>query len=74
MPGYIKDALHKYQHAAPVRPEHAPHRWTPPTYGAKTQFVRDETISPTLSDKDVNKLQQLTITRYFIMPGPLIKP
>jgi hypothetical protein len=25
MPGYIKAALHKYQHATPARPEHAPH-------------------------------------------------
>jgi hypothetical protein len=25
MPGYIKAALHKYQHAAPTHPEHAPH-------------------------------------------------
>jgi hypothetical protein len=31
-------------------------------YGAKTQFVNDETSSPALSDKDVNKLQQLTGT------------
>jgi hypothetical protein len=29
-------------------------------YGAKTQFVNDETSSPAISDKDVNKLQQLT--------------
>jgi hypothetical protein len=62
IPGYIKAALHKYQHAAPARPEHAPHTWNPPIYGAKTQFVSDETISPALSDKDVNKLQQLTGT------------
>jgi hypothetical protein len=60
MPGYIKAALHKYQHPAPARPEHSLHTWNPPIYGAKTQFVRDETISPALSDKDVNKLQQLT--------------
>jgi hypothetical protein len=59
MPGYTKAALHKYQHAAPALPEHAPRTWNPPIYGAKTQFVRDETISPALSDKDVNKLQQL---------------
>jgi hypothetical protein len=26
-PGYIKAALHKHQHAAPTRPEHAPHTW-----------------------------------------------
>jgi hypothetical protein len=62
MPGYIKAALHKYQHPSPARPEHAPHTWNLPIYGAKTQFVNDETTSPTLSDKDVNKLQQLTGT------------
>jgi hypothetical protein len=62
MPGYIKSALHKYQHAAPARPEHAPHTWNPPIYGAKTQYVEDETTGPALSDKDVNKLQQLTGT------------
>jgi hypothetical protein len=62
MPGYIKAALHKYQHPAPARPEHSPHRWNPPIYGAKTQFVSDPTQSPALSDKDVNKLQQLTGT------------
>jgi hypothetical protein len=35
MPGYIKAALQKYQHAAPTRPEHAPHTWNPQVYGAK---------------------------------------
>jgi hypothetical protein len=36
MPGYIKAALHKYQHAAPTHPEHAPHMCNPPMYGAET--------------------------------------
>jgi hypothetical protein len=62
MPGYIKAALHKYQHAAPTRPEHAPHTWNPPIYGAKTQYVEDETTSPALYNKDEHKLQQLTGT------------
>jgi hypothetical protein len=62
MLGYIKAALHKYQHAAPTRPEHAPHMWNPPVYGAKTQYVENETTSPALSAKYVNKLQQLTGT------------
>jgi hypothetical protein len=62
MSGYIKAALHKYQHAAPARPEHAPHTWNPPIYGAKTQYMEGENNSPTLSAKDVNKLQQLTGT------------
>jgi hypothetical protein len=60
MPGYTKAALHKYQHPAPARPEHSPRTWNPSIYGAKTQFGNDPTPSPTLSDKDVNKLQQLT--------------
>jgi hypothetical protein len=55
MPGYIKAALHKYQH-----PEHAPHTWNPPIYGAKKQFDIEATSSPALSEKEVNKLQQLT--------------
>jgi hypothetical protein len=62
MPGYIKAALHKYQHPARARPEDAPHGWNPPIYGAKTQFVSDPPPSPALSDKDVKKLQQLTGT------------
>jgi hypothetical protein len=62
MPGYIKAALHKYQHDAPVLPEHAPHTWNPTIYGAKTQFMTGETSNPVLSDKDENKLEQLTGT------------
>jgi hypothetical protein len=77
MPGYIKSSLNKYQHAAPARPEHAPHMYNPPKYGAKTQFVNEVTTSPTLSDKDVNKLQQLTgrLLYYARAVGPtLIMP
>jgi hypothetical protein len=62
MTGYIKAALHKYQHPTPTRPEHAPHTWNPPIYGAKTQIVNDPKPSPAIWDKDVNKLQHLTGT------------
>jgi hypothetical protein len=77
IPGYIKAALHKYQHAAPTRPEHAPHTWNPPVYGAKTQYVNNEATSPALSAKDVNKLQQLmgTLLYYARVVDPtLIMP
>jgi hypothetical protein len=43
-----------------VRPEYVPHTWNPPIYGAKTQFVNETTPIPARSDKDANKLQQLT--------------
>jgi hypothetical protein len=72
MQGYIKAALHKYQHPAPAGPEHAPHTWNPPICGAKKQFVGDKTSSPVLSNKDVNKLQQFTGS-YYITQGPLIQ-
>jgi hypothetical protein len=36
--------------------------WNPPIYGANRKFVNDETSSPSLSEKVVNKLQQLTGT------------
>jgi hypothetical protein len=35
MPGYIKDALHKFQHPLPKRPQYAPHNWTVPAYGQR---------------------------------------
>jgi hypothetical protein len=73
MPGYIKAELHKYKHAAPTRPEHAPHTWNPPVYCAKTQYVENETTSPALSAKDVISYNNLR-ARYCIMPGPLIQP
>jgi hypothetical protein len=77
MPGYIKAALHRYQNPAPACPEHAPHTWNPPIYGANTQFVNEATPSPALSDKDVNKLQQLTGTLLYYaraVDPPLIMP
>jgi hypothetical protein len=45
IPGYIKAALHKYQHAAPACPEHAPHTCNPPVYGAKIQYVQNEKLA-----------------------------
>jgi hypothetical protein len=62
MMGYINAALNKYQHPAPTIPEHALHKWNPPVYGAKAQYVEDASNGPALSAKDVTKLQQLTGT------------
>jgi hypothetical protein len=35
IPGFIERALQRVQHPTPTRPEHAPHAWQKPTYGAK---------------------------------------
>jgi hypothetical protein len=39
MHGYIKDALHKFQHPMPKHPQYAPHNWTVPAYGQRIQYV-----------------------------------
>jgi hypothetical protein len=59
MPGYIKAAVHKYKHPVPTIPEHAPHQWNRPVYGAKTQYVEEKQDILALSQKDVNRRHQL---------------
>jgi hypothetical protein len=53
MPGYIKEALHKFQHPDPTSPENAPHIWNPPVYGSKTHFIEAQEVDPLLTPKDV---------------------
>jgi hypothetical protein len=51
MHGYIKSALHNYQHPAPTCAENAPHKWNPPVCGAETQYVEDGEDIPALSPR-----------------------
>ena len=53
MPGYIERALQRFQHTASRSPEHSPHPWQRPNYGAKTQFavLPDATPAPDAADK-----------------------
>jgi hypothetical protein len=53
MPGYIKEALHKFQHPTPTLPENPPHTWNPPVYGAKTQYIAAQQDIPLIPQKDV---------------------
>ena len=39
MPGYIERALLRFQHPLPSRPQHSPHAWIAPHYGAPTQLT-----------------------------------
>jgi hypothetical protein len=43
MPGYIKDALHTYQHPMTNRPKYAPHNWTVPAF-PKPMWARSSTM------------------------------
>ena len=59
MPGYIERALKRFQHAAPSRPNHSPHPWTKPNYGAKTQYATGPDLSPKLDASDTTHIQEV---------------
>ena len=53
MPGYVKDALQKFQHHTPTRPQHSPHQWTAPQYGyTAPQLEHPKDDSPELNTEE----------------------
>jgi hypothetical protein len=62
MPNYVSETLHKFQHPAPYRPEHAPHDWTKPAYGQQQQFVTPHDDSDPLDQDGINRVQQVVET------------
>ena len=64
MPGYIANALHKFHHPLPIKPQHAPHIWNCTVYGATQQYAPDEDETP--------KLTPATVTRVLEIIGTLL--
>ena len=59
MPGYVTRALHKFMHTPATRPQHSPHAWNPPNYGATVQYAPDADTSPLLDSKALTHLQNV---------------
>jgi len=59
MPSYIDRALKCFQHPHPQQPEHAPHAWQRPTYGATTQFAPGPDTTPALDAADRTRVQEV---------------
>ena len=59
---YIKEALHKFQHPKPPRPQNAPHAWKAPTYGAKIKYAGDGDQLPLFPPKSIHLVQQIVGT------------
>ena len=59
MPGYIARALLRFQHTHPKRPEHSPHAWQRPVYGAAIQLTNAPDTSPPLSPSDTTRVQEI---------------
>eukprot|EP00957_Ditylum_brightwellii_P064689 4909734-Ditylum_brightwellii.AAC.1 len=65
MPGYIEAALQKFQHVPSKRPQHAPHKAETPTYQRSPQLAPAPDLSPPLSSKQKNRMQQVLGTLLF---------
>jgi hypothetical protein len=62
MPGYIKDALHKFQHPLTKRPQYAPHNWTVPAYSQRVQYAPQPDTAPPVTTADVTRAQSIVGT------------
>jgi hypothetical protein len=59
MPGYVSNAISKFQHDSPNHPQHNPSRYVTPVYGAKTQYAtKDET--PPLTAQQCFTIKKVT--------------
>ena len=65
MPGYIDHVLARFQHSAGRSPEHAPHPWQRPNYGAKTQFAALPDETPALDATDKTRILEVLGTLLF---------
>ena len=57
MPQYITKALHCFKHKPPEKPQYAPHKWTAPIYGQKTQYATPVDCSKLLDPHDAKHIQ-----------------
>jgi hypothetical protein len=62
MPGYIKDALYKYQHPMPKLPQFVPHNWTVPAYGQGIQYAPLPDASPQATSQYITRAQGIVGT------------
>ena len=46
MPGYVLQAIKRFQHVARTRRQDAPHAYKKPTYGKPTQYAEDDESQP----------------------------
>ena len=59
MPDYIPDALKRFKHERPGKVQLSPHPHTPPNYGAKQQYAKEEVEEPEVSKDEKLFVQQV---------------
>ena len=71
VPGFVKKALHKYQHPRPKKPQHAPAKATPIKYGANNQATPHD-ASPRVDAARIKRIQDVVGT--FAWYGRAVDP
>ena len=56
---YVPEALTRFQHPKPKKPQHQPYPHVKPTYGATKQYAVDNDTSPPLSKSDKKYVQEV---------------
>jgi hypothetical protein len=59
MPGYIERALQRFQHSNPIKPEHSPHCYIEPQYGAPVQYTEPTDESKPFNKAETKLLQEI---------------
>ena len=72
MPGYVKNALHKFQHPTPKQTQDNPYPTTAKQYGMKVQLTDPIDTSTPLPLHEVERLQQIIST--FLFYGCAVDP
>jgi hypothetical protein len=62
MLGYIKDALHKFQHPMPKRPQYAPHNWTASSYGQRIKYSPLPDATPPATAEEITRALAVVCT------------
>ena len=65
MPGYVKHALHKFQHPTPKKPQDSPYPAMAKQYGVKVQLIDPINTSARLPTHEIKRLQQIIGTFLF---------
>ena len=65
MPGYVEQALHKFQHPTPTKTQDSPYPATVKQYGVKVQLTDPIHTSTRLPTHEIKRLQQIISTLLF---------
>jgi hypothetical protein len=62
MPGYLPNALLRFNHSTPKKNQNSPHPHFIPQYGTKFQYASDANTSPPLNKEETKYIQAVTET------------